>query len=74
MRRADIERSVDNALPPLLPTVPQAGFERELLIPEISIEGIVEFDCRHILTALGRNEAGDEFIAQSESNAVVVLE
>jgi hypothetical protein len=52
VRRADIERSVDNALPPLLPTLAQAGFERELPIPEISTEGIVEFDCRNTLTVL----------------------
>ena len=55
MRRADIERSVDNALPPLLPTLPQAGFERELDIPEIFTEGIVEFDCRNTLTVLANS-------------------
>jgi hypothetical protein len=35
VRRVGIKRSVDNALHYLLPTLPQAGFERELPIPEI---------------------------------------
>ena len=50
--REGVERSIDKALHPLLPTLPQAGFESELPIPEISAEGIVEFDCRNTLTAL----------------------
>jgi thioester reductase-like protein len=50
--RAGIESSVDNALHPLLPTLPEASFESELAIPEVSSERIVEFDCRNTLTAL----------------------
>jgi hypothetical protein len=39
--RAGIERSVDNALPPLVPTLPQAGSKGSWLFLK-STEGIVE--------------------------------
>jgi thioester reductase-like protein len=50
--RQRIEHSPDNVLYSLLPTLPEAGFENEMAISEVSAERKVEFDCRNTIDGL----------------------